>query len=267
MSHLVWHQPKPDNKKNIIFSSCGNDSVALIQWAIDENLPNLHVAYSDTQWGSKDWPARVEKVKAWVEKNGGTFHTIQSEGFAELAKRKKAFPANGMAFCSYELKIKPAMDWLDNVDPEKKATCLVGIMRLESKARENWPVILEASPNHGGRKLHSPLAKMEILDRDKLLARSGFEKLETRSRECSPCVNATINDLQKLPPQDVQKVHELEVVLGVGERSGKQKFMFRPHRMGGARGIHEVKKRADQGGGSYSPLQDDLFGCDSGFCG
>ena len=55
--------------------------------------------------------------------------------------------------------------------------------------------------------------------------------------------------------------------MGVGERSGKAKFMFRPHRMGGARGMQQVKDRADQGGGSYSPLQEDMFGCDSGFCG
>ncbi len=252
---------------NIVFTSCGNDSIALLQWAFEQELPEIHAAYSDTKWSSDDWPERVERVKQWVEASGGTFHTIESEGFESMAKRKKAFPANGMAFCSYILKIEPAMEWMESFDPLKKATCLVGVMRLESERRKDWPVWIDESPNHGGRPLHSPLAKMSLFDRDALLDRAGFEVLHHRSLECSPCVNATIKDLQALTDTDVQKVHELEVVLGVGKKSGKSKFMFRPHRMGGARGIHQVKERADRGGGDYSPLQDDMFGCDSGFCG
>lgn len=252
---------------NIIFSSCGNDSVALIQWAIEEGLKDVIVAYSDTQWASDNWYARVEAVKEYVDTNGFEFVTIDCEGFAALAKRKKAFPANGMAFCSYELKIAPAMKWLESVDPEKKATCHTGVMRIESKERANWPEILDESPNHGGRKLHSPLATLEESDRDSLLARAGFEVLPHRSQECNPCVNATIRDLQQLPEADLIKVELLEDELGVGERSGKPKYMFRPHRMGGACGIRSVKKRADQGGGKFSELQEDLFGCDSGFCG
>lgn len=252
---------------NIIFSSCGNDSVALIQWAINNGLSDLNVAYSDTKWSSDDWPDRVDAVKDWVESNGGKFHFIESIGFSELAKQKKAFPANGMAFCSYELKIKPAMEWLDLVDPEKAAVCYVGIMRLESKERSQWPEVTESSPNHGGRKLVAPLSKFSIEQRNDLLAQSGFEILETRSKECFPCVNATIKDLQELGESDVQKVHELEVFLGRSKRTGKAKYMFRSKRMGGAKGIHQVKERADRGGGSYSPLQGDLYGCDSGFCG
>jgi len=252
---------------NIIFSSCGNDSVALIQWAIDNNLDDLVVAYSNTQWASKEWPARVEEVKGFVEKAGGTFHEISSEGMSALAKRKKAFPANGMGFCTYELKILPALNWLDIVDPEKKATCYTGIMRIESENRKNYPEKTKNSPNHGGRTLLCPLAKFTIGQRDDLLNKAGFDVLPYRSKECSPCINATLKDIQNLDERDIIKVITLEDDLGVGERSGKPKYMFRPHRMGGACGIREVKERADHGGGSYSPLQDDMFGCDSGFCG
>lgn len=253
--------------KNIIFSSCGNDSIALVQWAFDNDLDNINVAYSDTQWAAKSWAERVDKVKSWIEQNGGEFHAIESEGFESLAKRKKAFPTNGMAFCSYELKIKPAMEWLDVVDPLKLASCYIGVMRIESNARAEWQEVKESSPNHGGRRLVSPLAKMTLAQRDELLLRSGFDILPHRSLECSPCVNANRRDLQMLPNDDVQKVHELEVVMGVGERSGKHKYMFRQAKHGGACGIKEVKDRADHGGGQYSPLQDDMFGCDSGMCG
>ena len=252
---------------NIIFSSCGNDSVALIRWAIEHDLDDLVVAYSDTKWAAESWVERVERVERVVVKHGGKFVKIESEGFANLARRKKAFPANGMAFCSYELKIKPAMEWLETIDPEKAAVCYVGVMRIESEARKNWPEKIEASPNHGGRQLVSPLARLSLAERDELLDRAGFDVLPHRSMECTPCVNATRKDLQNLDDIDVIKVVNLENELGVGERSGKPKYMFRSHRMGGAKGMLQVKKRADQGGGKFSELQEDMFGCDSGFCG
>ena len=252
---------------NIIFSSCGNDSLAITQYAFDNSLSNIIVAYSDTQWATPDWAKRIEKVKAWVEGNGAKFVTIKSEGFANLVRRKKAFPANGMGFCSYELKIKPAQGWLEEIDPDKEASCYVGIMRIESQARRNWPEITEASPNHGGRKLIAPMASWKIEQRDALITRAGFEVLEHRSLECSPCINANIKDLQQIAEPYLIKVELLEEEMGFGVRSGKPKFMFRPAKMQGASGIRQVKAWADQGGGKYSPLQEDLFGCDTGFCG
>jgi hypothetical protein len=253
--------------KNIIFSSCGNDSTALIQWAFESKLKNIVVAYSDTKWASPDWQERVDRAAAWITENGGRFVTIESEGFPNLVRRKKAFPANGMGFCSYELKIKPAMEWLEQFDPDKTAVCYVGVMRIESENRKDWPLMKENSPNHGGRRLESPLADKTLKERDELLNRAGFEILGHRSMECSPCINATIKDIQQIPQADIIKVVNLEVEMGVGERSGKPKYMFRPHRMAGAKGFEQVKDWADHGGGKYSPEQDDMFGCDSGFCG
>lgn len=252
---------------NIVFSSCGNDSVALIQWAIENKLENLVVAYSDTQWASPDWMARVDRVRDWVFDNGGVMMVIKSEGFSNLVRRKQAFPANGMGFCSYELKIKPAMKWMESFDDKKIATCYTGVMRIESEKRKDWPEVLEESKNHGGRKLVSPLACMTLMERDALLGRAGFDVLPHRSMECSPCINATIKDIQTLPEADKIKVINLEVEMGVGKVSGKPKYMFRPHRMQGAKGFAQVKDWADHGGGKYSPDQDDLFECCTVFCG
>lgn len=252
---------------NIIFTSCGNDSVATIQWCFENGIKDIVAAYSDTKWGSPEWPERVAAVKAWVESKGGEFHTIDSEGFADLVRRKKAFPTNGMGFCSYELKIKPAGEWLERIDPEKKAVCYTGVMQIESERRRNWPPVLEESPNHGGRKLISPLAEYTVEQRDALITKAGFEVLPHRSMECSPCINANIRDVQQVSKADMIKVINLEDEMGVGVRSGKPKYMFRPQKAGGAMGFKEVKEWADQGGGSYSPDQEDMFGCDSGFCG
>jgi hypothetical protein len=238
-----------------------------VQWAFESGLDDVVVAYSDTQWADPSWAARVETATKWVESKGGRVVIIESEGFPNLVRRKKAFPANGMGFCSYELKIKPAMEWMDRFDPEKKALCYVGVMRIESENRKDWPEIKHDSPNHGGRTLVSPLAAMTEAQRDGLLERAGFEVLPHRSKECSPCINATIRDIQQVDPKDLIKVINLEVEMGVGVRSGKPKFMFRPHRMAGAKGFAQVKDWADHGGGSYSPDQEDLFGCSTSYCG
>ena len=144
---------------NIIFGSGGNDSVALVQWAIEKELKDLHVVYSNTGWAADFWEDRLDKYRSLAEENGGTFHEIQSEGMVNLVTRKKCWPRNGMAFCSYELKIKPAMEWLETIDPEKEAICLVGIRREESARRAQWPEWVEESENHGGRSLHSPLVR------------------------------------------------------------------------------------------------------------
>lgn len=252
---------------NIIFTSCGNDSVALLQWAFEQKLTDIIAAYSDTKWASPEWATRVKEVKKWVERNSGKFITIDSEGFPNLVRRKKAFPANGMGFCSYELKIKPAMEWLETFDPEKKAVCYTGVMRIESENRKDWPLVKLNSPNHGGRTLKSPLADMTLDERNALLKRAGFEILEHRSMECSPCINATIKDIQQVSQADLIKVVNLEIEMGVGERSGNPKYMFRPHRMQGAKGFAQVKEWADRGGGKYTPNQEDMFGCNSGYCG
>jgi len=57
---------------NIIFSSFGNDSLALIQWAIDNKLDNVVVAYSNTKWGRDDWQERVDTAREWLKGHGIT---------------------------------------------------------------------------------------------------------------------------------------------------------------------------------------------------
>lgn len=249
---------------NIIFGSGGNDSVALVQWAIENNLSDLHVAYSNTGWAADFWADRLDRFRSLVESNGGTYHEIQSEGMVDLVTRKKGWPRNGMAFCSYELKIKPAMEWLEKIDVEKSATCLVGIRREESARRANWPEWVEESENHGGRSLHSPLVRHSEEMRNNLIIRAGFDILPHRSMECYPCVNASRSDIAMLSPSRVDYIESVEIGLGVGKRSGKPKTMFRPANKKGATGIREVWQWSQTS--NYVKGQDDMF-CDSGFCG
>ena len=103
-------------RTNIIFSSGGNDSVALMRWVLD-HFPNDNniVIYSDTGWGSDFWPERIEKIKQYAEKNGLKFAITESEGMEALVKRKKGWPkpASDMQFCTDALKVRPAREWMD----------------------------------------------------------------------------------------------------------------------------------------------------------
>lgn len=240
----------------VIFASGGNDSVALVQWAYDNRLSNVVVAYSNTGWASPSWPSRIERFKVWVESLGFSFHEIPSEGMEALIRRKKAWPANRPKFCTYELKIAPAKAWLDTIDPHKEAVCLVGVRREESAARREWLEHIESSENHGGRELWSPLVGIIEAERNTLLEKAGWEVLLYRSKECSPCVNANRTDFRNLEQADIEKVKRNEIETG--------RNMFRPHRFCGASGIEEVMKWAWSDRGKYQP---ENSGCDSGMCG
>lgn len=242
---------------NVISSSYGNDSMALIQWAHETSLPDVTVAYCDTGWSTPWWPQRVDKGEALARSYGFQTHRCKSMGMQELVRQRKGFPGNGMQFCTSELKIFPFIAWIDEVDPEHKAVILIGKRRAESERRKDTPEFIETSEVHGDRKVWHPLYKHTDAERDVLLEEAGFTPLPHRSLECNPCVNANRNDFLRLTPGEVERVNDLEAEIG--------KPMFRPKRFN-AMGIHGVIQWAKQGRerGSIDDEEAEcasLFGC------
>ena len=241
----------------VISSSGGNDSAACIEWAKETGLLDVIVAYISTGWAAVKWPARVEQIEALAKSCG--FHTarIISKGMPTLVRERKGFPGNGMQFCTTELKILPFLEWIDGVDPDHKATVVIGKRRAESDHRRDTPEFIESSEIHGGRKVWHPLYLHTDAERDALLARAGIEPLPHRSRECHPCVNANRETFLSLTPGEVERVNGLEVEIG--------KPMFRPKRFG-AVGIYGVIQWAKQGRERGSIEEEEaecasLFGC------
>ena len=216
---------------NIISSSCGNDSVALIQWAIENEVPDLVVTYLSTGWAAPGWNDRVDEVANYCNKNNIDFIKIESMGMAELIKMKKAWPANQYQFCTQWLKGVPFLNWIDNYDPNFNAKVLVGKRRVESRARADTPEYIYDSEYHGGRTLWHPLYKHTDEDRNELLNRAGFKILPHRSNECFPCINSNRSDFLRMTESDIERVEKLEVELG--------KPAFRPKRFNamGIRGV------------------------------
>jgi hypothetical protein len=247
--------------------SWGNDSVALVQWlhehAVRERYDRVLCVYMDTGWAARDWLERVDRAEGVARGYGFEPHRATSIGFVPLARLKKAFPRNGMQFCTEELKIKPFTLFADNVDPDREATIVIGIRREESDDRAQWPEHITDSDRHGGRDAWFPLVRVREEERNGLLSRAGFEPLPHRSRECFPCVNSNRSDLRLLTDDRIEEIAALEASMGITS-NGKPRTLFRPYRHGGAVGIREVVRWAHSERGKYTPERP---GCDSGFCG
>jgi 3'-phosphoadenosine 5'-phosphosulfate sulfotransferase (PAPS reductase)/FAD synthetase len=279
LERLVAQDESP---RFVIFSSYGNDSVAMIQWAHDEGLRGVVVVYSNTGWAARWWGDRVGKMEAWVHSLGFRTAQTQSIGFKELARKKQAFPTQQFQWCSHALKIAPAEEWLALNDPDRRAVCLVGVRRDEGQDRANFPAFLLNSGSHGGRVMVAPMAEWNAEQRNAMLANAGFDPLPHRSMECSPCVNSNKEDLKALTEEDVVRADDLEVEIqtefGLTSK-GKPRTLFRPHRHMGAVGVREVVKWAHSDRGKYVPPvinqpataepEDDAVegGCVSGWCG
>ncbi len=251
--------------KYVIFASYGNDSIALIQWAHEASLTDVHVAYGDTGWAADWWPERVAKAEAWAQSLGFTTHRIVSEGMESLVMRKKAWPRGGggkFQFCTEALKKEPARAWLDANDPDKEATCMTGVRREESENRRDAPEWVESSKDHGGRELWQPLVRHSAAMRDALALKSPLPLLPFRSKECWPCVNARKGELRQLDEPARHRVWMIEQAAGINSK-GNDRVMFSPARHGGAVGIDAVIEDAKHD-------MDDLFEsrtCEGGWCG
>lgn len=270
----------------VIFSSYGNDSVALIQWAYDQGLKDVIVVFSDTGWAAKMWADRVDRLEWWVHSLGFWTDRTTSIGFRGLAFEKKAFPTQMYQWCSYRLKIEPGERWLAENDPEGRAICLVGVRREESQARADFAIFNANSTSHGGRVMLAPMADWTEETRNLFLAKAGVEPLPHRSMECAPCINSNKADLKAMQEADIEKAedveNELNDVFGI-TRNGQRRSFFRPSRHMGAVGVREVVRWANTPRGKYKPPipykptetetvlieaeDSSASGCEAGWCG
>jgi 3'-phosphoadenosine 5'-phosphosulfate sulfotransferase (PAPS reductase)/FAD synthetase len=241
--------------KNIVCCSGGNDSVALIQYLYKQNKKNVTVIYNNTGWAREGWEVRIQEVKDYCNKIGFNFSETQSEGFRNMALRKKGFPmcASKMQFCTSVLKTEPTLEWLRKNDPNKNAVIFIGVRREESVNRKNHPEEIIFHEKYEGRLQRFPLVKHTERDRDFLIDETGLDILLHSSMECFPCVCSNRSDLRLLS-KDKKKIEEiamLEIEMGFTSKN-KPRVMFRPYRHMGATGIKQVIEWALSERGKYN---------------
>lgn len=241
---LLAHASTNTPIRFVIFVSYGNDSIALLQWAREQELEGVAVVFTDTGWAADGWMERVEKAEAWVRRVGFTPYRTSSIGFRQLARDKKGIPTQQFQWCSFILKIEPGRRWLQKNDPDCRAICLIGVRREESPDRADFPEWLIKSANHGGRMMVAPFATFAAEQRDALILRAGFDVLPHRSRECR-CINSNRNDMRRFTDADWQAVAQVEDEVG--------KTFFRPKRHMGAKGAAQVREWANSQYGKYRP--------------
>ena len=225
-----------------VCTSVGNDSVALVQWMLD-NVPDERfiVIYNNTGWARAEWAGRMEVIAAWCKQRGVAFYETQSMGMEALVRHKKIWPkpASDMQFCTSYLKTRPTEKFLDEIDPDKLLTCVNGVRREESNNRRDAPEWVDSSSKHGGRELWSPMVRVLTPERDALIEKAGFSVLPHQSMECYPCVCANKGDLAMLDDQRIDEIEAIE--LSMGHNGKKNPYtMFRPYRVGGGVGIRQA---------------------------
>ena len=256
--------------KHLVRASYGNDSIALIRFAHEAALDDVHILYNDTGWASEEWAQRVHRGEALARSYGFTPHRTEVMGLEQLVRDRKGWPRQGMQFCTQELKIRPSIEWLRKHDPNHEATSLVGVRRSESVARREFPEWSTEDGPDGSRRLWAPLVSYTDEMRDALVARAGFGVLPHRSMECFPCINSNRADLRKLATDEKRIAHIEGIEASLGHTSkGKPRTMFRPYHYMGATGIREIVRWAQADRGKFESLDDGNGspGCEAGWCG
>ena len=245
---------------NVISASYGNDSIALIRWAYENQLDDVHVVYVDTGWAHPSWESRIAAGRTLSFTYGFDVHHIKGDfDFESMVRMKKGFPSQRYQFCSGILKGLPFIEWSSEY---KDATIFIGKRREESHNRKDTPLWDFNNKFYPDNDVCYPLYKHTETMRNKLVEKTGLPVLPHRSMECCPCVNASKGDFLMIPPDRVEKIRQLEKETG--------QTMFRPYRHMGATGIDEVIKWARSSRGSYCKGQLFLWEegqCVTGLCG
>ena len=195
-----------------IISNFGDDSIALIQWAYDNQLDSLVVLSVDTGWQASSWHTRLKQAQKWLNTLGVTHHHLKNEhGFAELVQARKQFPSQQFHWCAGFLKGIVLLNWLEHNDEDGEATILLANRRDMSKLQSDLPEKIAESERFDDREVYYPLANFCRTQRDALITKTPFKKpLNHRSLECQPCTHLTQRDIPNLSDEDINKVTSLE---------------------------------------------------------
>lgn len=200
---------------HVIIANFGNDSVALLRYAYEQKLSDVHVVYVKTGWQACSWSARVKQAKDLVQSYGFNYvELVPDMDFAQLIRDRHNFPTIKFHWCANFLKGLPMIDWLDEVDIDLKATVMLAKRRQESVVTKDLPEFVEYSDLYSGRRVWHPLYQHTLEQRNRLIVAAGLSSLTTRSLECQPCIYSQASDYSKMSQQDVERLKALEKEIG-----------------------------------------------------
>ena len=183
--------------KNVIISNAGNESIALIQWAIETAITPFAVICVDTQETAAAWSARINTLGEFLKKQQIPFYQPKAPGkLSELITQRQQWPTHKHLWCASLLKGATINALLDDIDPMCEATILQAKMRFNARRYRTLSTREESSEFFNGRALWFPLLDFTLEERNALMSRAGFEIESAHSLECAYCIHAQSNEQQ-----------------------------------------------------------------------
>ena len=200
---------------HFIVGNYGNDTLALMAWAKNNQLNQVVCIYVDTGWAAPAWEARVQEAEIWAKKLGFTPVMLKSHlDFSAMVRSRGEFPTTEFQWCASTLKGLTLLDYLEIEDPLREAIIVLPHQRRLAAKLDSLPTWVAASEYYAERKLWYPLCWHDDIEMKALLATTPFDWLESRSLECAPCVNSDARDLYQMDVEVVKKAALLEQELG-----------------------------------------------------
>jgi len=144
--------------------SGGKDSTALLLWMVYESgisHTDLVASFCNTVNEANCTYEHIYKLSRDVF----PITWLESEGFYNLAKRKKRFPSTKARFCTQELKLKPTKIFLELLSDEcDEIIACSGVRRGESPERAKLPEWGNPLESYFGLREYRPLIDWSIRD-------------------------------------------------------------------------------------------------------
>ncbi|MFT6834227.1 MAG: hypothetical protein ACJA0H_000254 [Francisellaceae bacterium] len=196
---------------HLIISDLGDDGIALIQWAFNQQLDNIQVLYVDTNWQSNYWKKRITQVENWCVKLDLKFNIIQPQAdFRRQVIEHNQFPSIKFQWCAGLIKGIAMIDWLEIHDDTEEAIILLPNRKDMSLSQTIIEEKIEENEYYNERQTWYPLINYTEKQRNDLINLTPFDKIEKPAESCSPCIYNISRQLRTLSVKDIEKTHSLE---------------------------------------------------------
>lgn len=204
--------------QNIAMFSGGKDSTALLIYLTNKKV-KFEAVFCNTGWELPETLEYIDYIKKGLLK--GELTELQNEkykGMKDLIKKKDYIPTVHQRFCTDELKIKPAYEYIKKYG--SGVVMFNGVRRAESLKRAS----LEKSvwDDVAGCWLWRPLLEWTDKEVMNYISANGYKinplyKKGMKRVGCGPCIMISLKELAvlvKTHPERIEEIREIERATG-----------------------------------------------------
>ncbi len=205
-------------EKNIAMFSGGKDSTALLIYLKNKGV-KFEAVFCNTGWELPETLEYIKYIKA--DLLGGELTELKSKkynGMRDLISKKNYIPTVHQRFCTDELKIKPAFDYIKQFG--EGVTMFNGVRRSESLKRS--ALEMTVWDDSAGCWLWRTLLYWTAKEVMNYISANGFKinplyKKGMKRVGCGPCIMISLKELVvliKTHPERIDEIREIERATG-----------------------------------------------------